>query len=134
MSEPTTSELLRIVQQMADDGKEYRQDMKATISAMVQDVRELKENTGEIKIQTIKTNGGLVMLKSDFYGDEGKTGALSTISDLKSRERYVAGAIFVCFGLFAVVPFFLNLYIRDTVSTAMAQVRPSNVDVTNINK
>lgn len=131
MTEPTTSELMRIVQQMAEDSKEHRQELKATIKGLADDIKELKENTGEIKIQTTKTNGGLLQVKSDFYGGDGKEGAIKTLEGLKSRERYVAGALAVCFALFTVVPFFLNLYIENSVRKAVASVEGAKTLTTN---
>jgi len=122
MQEPSTSELMRIIQQMAEDSKEHRQELKATIAGLANDIKELKENTGEIKIQTTKTNGNVVQIKSDFYGDDGKDGALKTLDGLKGRERYVAGALAVCFALFGIVPFFLNLYIEKAVAEVVKTV------------
>lgn len=115
MADPTTSELMRIVTQMAEDSKEHRAELKATIAGLASDIKELKETTGEIKIQTTKTNGNVIGLKSDVYGGEGKDGLVKTVGDLKSRERYVAGAVGVVLAIFAVVPFFLKLYLKDAM-------------------
>lgn len=122
MTEPTTSELMRIVQQMAEDSKEHRRELKETIGVLASDIRELKENTGEIKIQTIKTNGNVVQLRTDVYGGDGKDGLVKSYDGLKGRERYVAGALAVCFALFGLVPFFLNLYIEKSVAEAVKMV------------
>lgn len=112
---------------MAEDSKEHRAELKATISGLASDIKELKENTDEIKIQTTKTNGGLLQVKSDFYGGDGKEGAIKTLDGLKSRERYVAGALAVCFALFTIVPFFLNLYIENSVRKAYATLATENL-------
>lgn len=122
MQEPTTSELFRIIQQMAEDSKEHRLELKATIQGLATDIKELKENTGEIKIQTTKTNGNVIQIKSDVYGGDGKDGLVKGYDGLKSRERYMAGALAVCFALFGIVPFFLNLYIEKAVATAVKEV------------
>lgn len=59
MTEPTTSELMRIVQQMAEDSKEHRQELKATIAGMT----------------------------ANFVGNTGITG-WDTITDIKNG-RYI---------------------------------------------
>lgn len=116
---------------MAEDSKEHRKELKESVLALANDIKELKENTGEIKIQTIKTNGGLLQVKSDFYGGEGKDGIISVVSGLKSRERYVAGALAVVFALFTIVPFFLNLYIQDSVRKALASSDSKSLTINN---
>lgn len=107
---------------MAEDSKEHRAELKSVIGGLATDLKEVKESLGEVKIQTTKTNGGMIQLKSDVYGDDGKKGAIEILDSLKSRERYVAGALAVVFALFGIVPFFLNLYIKDSVVTAIREI------------
>ena len=122
MQEPTTSELMRIIQQMAEDARVHRMELKDTIDEMRSDIKDLKETVGEVKVQTTKTNGNVIRLNAEVFGDQGKEGMVKSLDALRSRERYVAGALAVCFALFGLVPFFMNLYIKDSVEKALTVI------------